>query len=102
MAKTIFDLQEYILSKVGDVNCYTQPPGDESMVYPCIIIDRDNGRAVNADNTKYIYNKSYSLTYIYYDIDDPIPDLLIELQYCSLDRHFKADNLYHSEFTIFY
>ena len=102
MAKTIFDLRDYILSKVGDVNCYIQPPGDERMKYPCIVIDRNPGRAVNADNTKYIYDKSYSLTYIYYDIDDPVVDSLMELQYCSLDRHFKADNLYHSAFTIFY
>ena len=102
MAKTIFDLREYILSKIGDIPCYIQPPGDESMEYPCVIIDRSNPRTVNADNSKYIYNKSYSLTYICYDIDDPIPDSLIELEYCSLDRNYKADNLYHSVFTIFY
>jgi hypothetical protein len=85
-----------------ECHCYIQPPGDERMEYPCIKIDRNRNSVRHANDVNYLLFKSYTITYIYYDVDDPIVDVITELPYCELDRHFKNDNLYHSVFTIYY
>jgi hypothetical protein len=103
MAKTIFDLRTMLVSILPqDCICYIQPPGDESLSYPCVMIDRNKNKIRHANNDNYLKFKDYTITYIYYDIDDPVVDTLTDLPYCELDRHFKSDNLYHSVFTIFY
>ena len=103
MARTIFDLRAMLMDVLPEgCVCYIQPPGDESMVYPCALIDRNRNSVRHADDANYLKFKNYTITYIYYDVDDPTVDVLSELPYCELDRHFKSDNLYHSVFTIFY
>ena len=103
MAKTIYDLRSMLISILPDgYRCYIQPPGEERMKYPCILIDRNRNSVSHADDANYLIFKNYTITYIYYDIDDPVVDILTDLPFCELDRNFKSDNLYHSAFTIFY
>lgn len=103
MARTIHDLRDELISLLpNDTQCYIQPPGDESMSYPCVLIDRTRPSISNANDKKYLIFKHYTLTYIYYDVDDPMVDILTNLPYCELDRHYKFENLYHSVFNIFY
>ena len=103
MARTIHDLRSMLVGILPEgYQCYIQPPGDESMTYPCILLERNRNHVSHANYANYLIFKNYTITYMYYDIDDPVVDILTELPYCELDRHFKADNLYHSVFTIFY
>lgn len=103
MAKTIHELRSMLVDILPEgCSCYIQPPGDESLTYPCVLIDRNKNSVRHANDDNYLLFKNYTITYIYYDIDDPFIDTLTALPYCELDRHFKSDNLYHSVFTIFY
>ncbi len=103
MAKTIFDLQAMLVGILPkECTCYIQPPGGEHLSYPCVLIDRNRNSIKHANDSNYLKFKNYTITYIYYDVDDPVVDILTDLPFCELDRHFKSDNLYHSVFTIFY
>ena len=102
MAKTIHDLRSLLREVDGNVTVYIQPPGDESLEYPCIIIDREPGDDRFADDSRYLHFKKYTFTYMYYDIDDVNVDKYLELPMTSLDRHFKSDNIYHTTYTIYY
>lgn len=71
------------------------------MQYPCIVYEVGAGIRTPADNTKYLYNQGYSVTFITKDPDSEIPDKILELPYCQPERQFKSENLYHWVFFIY-
>lgn len=81
---------------------YFQPPASVQLVYPCIIYQRDYATTDFADNKPYRYRKRYQVTVIDRDPDSVIPDKVAELPLCVFNRHFKADNLNHDVFQIFF
>ena len=72
------------------------------MQYPCIVYEPGAGLRTPADNKKYLYNQGYSITLITKNEDPPEVDEILELPYCSLQRPFKAENLYHWVFFIYF
>lgn len=92
-----------------NIKVYYQPPS--KLTYPCIIYDLDGVRSTKADDTLYKKDRRYVLTY-YSLTPDPITkigndeclveDVLLNLPYCSFDRHYKSDNIHHYVFTIYY
>ena len=92
-----------ILEKIlGSKNVYFQPPENIKLKYPCIVYEVGAGLRTPANNKKYLYSQGYSVTYITKDPDTNIPDDLLELQYCSYERQFKTENLYHWIFFIYF
>ena len=87
---------------LGSDNVYFQPPENIKMKYPAIVYEVGAGLRTPADNKKYLYSQGYSVTYITKDPDPDIPDKLLELEYCSFERQFKLENLYHWVFFIYY
>ena len=72
------------------------------MQFPCIVYEPGVGLRTPADNKKYLYKQGYTVTLITKNEDPPEVDDILELEYCTQERPYKADNLYHWPFFIYY
>ena len=99
--KTRLELQETLEELLGSRNVYYEPPANIKMEYPAIVYSRDNIQTRFASNKVYIGRPMYRLTVIDKKADNPVITKLLNLEYCSYDRHYKSDNLNHDTFTIY-
>lgn len=95
-------VHEMLCKTLGSENVYYQPPSDVHMSYPCIRYELDDAYGPNANNHRYLTNLRYNVTFITSDPTSEIVRYLNELTYCSLNRSYKSDNLYHYVYTLFY
>ena len=96
------NLQTILESLLGSENVYYQPPETIKMRYPAIRYNRSRMDSKYANNKKYSMMDCYELTVISRLPDDPVIKKLLQLPYCSYDRHYVADNLHHDALTIYY
>lgn len=89
---------------LGSTNVYYQPPESVKISYPCIIYELSDIPTEKADNSLYIINYRYTVTLIHRKEASELRDrLLLGLQpYCSLNKIYTADNLYHYVFDVYY
>ena len=99
---TRLELQSKLETLLGSRNVYYQPPESKKMEYPAIRYSKSNIRITHANDAKYSKNNRYELIVIAKDPDHEVIDKLLELPYCSYDRRYMADNLYHDTFTLYY
>lgn len=103
MARNRRELSPIFREILGNNNVYFQSPGQNLLKYPCIIYEfttRDNRFA-----NDHIYKDKgrYTITLICSNPDnDELIDKILELPYCSHDRRFISENLYHDVFDLFY
>ena len=91
-----------ILGK-GNENVYFQSPAPHMLKYPCIIYELNNRDTHHADDLIYKDMNRFTVTLIDRNPDNTeYVDKLLNLQYCSYDRRFIADNLYHDVFNLYY
>lgn len=102
MAKTRLMLQAQLENLLGSRNVYFSPPSGFHMNYPCIKYELVNARTDSADNINYMIQDRYSLIGIDPNPDSDIKDKLLSLPYCSSDRTYKADDLQHYVFTLYW
>ena len=95
------DLHTLLVEILGSPNVYYQAPG-ESMVYPCIKYSKTKRESTYANDAKYSNTNCYEIIVIDRMPDNLIIDKLLELPYCSYDRHYKADNLNHDVLILYY
>lgn len=81
---------------------YFQPPTNIAMVYPAIVYGLDDIETTFADNHPYRHTKRYQVTVIVRDPDSPIPDRLGALPMCLFSRHFRANNLNHYVYNLYF
>lgn len=91
-------LEELLESK----NVYFQPPESLKMNYPAIRYALKNFDRKFANNSAYFQKPCYELTLIGKNPDSEFVNKLLSLPLCAFDRSYKADNLNHWVFTIFY
>lgn len=97
------NLQTELEAVLGSRNVYFQPPETLKIQYPCIIYELSNIQTVKANNRIYINKHRYQLTIIHSDPDNTLKDgILFAFRYCSFDRVYKADNLYHYVYNLYY
>lgn len=96
------ELQALLEELMQGDKVYFQPPANVQLEFPCIIYQRDFARTEHANNRPYRYTKRYQLTFISQDPDHEITDEIAMLPLCTFERHFKAGNLNHDVFTIFF
>ena len=96
------DFHEVLKSIPGVAEVHFQPPTGLMLEYPCIVYERDREAAFPADDLKYRTLLGYSVTVIDPDPDSQIPDYVSELKYSSFADHFKADQLNHDVYRVFY
>lgn len=96
------DLQGLLEELLESRNVYYQPPESVKMQYPAIRYSKKNIQSVYANNSKYLMRDCYELIVISRTPDHPVIKKLLALPYCSYDRPYIADNLYHDVLTIYY
>lgn len=102
MANDRIDLHYILVDILGSSNVYFQPPSTVQMKYPCIVYKRDAQNEVRANNDLYQMKKRYLVTVIDKNADSSIPDKMMQLQYCTFNNHFVADNLNHDVYSLYY
>lgn len=99
---TRIELQSMLENILGSKNVYYQSPPSTGMKYPAIKYDKNRITSDYANNKKYCNKISYNLIVIDKRPDNPVIQKLLELPYCSYDRMYKSDNLYHDSLTLYY
>ena len=94
------ELQSKLEELLGSRNVYYQPPESIKMEYPAIKYSKTNIRSTYADNKAYNQRDCYELIVIDRKPDNPVIKELMELPYCSFNRHYTADNLNHDVLTL--
>lgn len=87
---------------LGSPNAYFQPPANMQMKYPAIVYVLKGIDTIRADNGVYITLPHYELTLIDKNPNSPYISKLLALPYCRFDRHYKADNLNHFTFILYF
>lgn len=100
--RTRLELQELLEELLGSGNVYYQPPESVKMEYPAIRYTKSNIESDYANNKKYLKRKRYEITVMSKRPDDPVIEKLLDLPYCTFDRHYKADNLNHDVLTLYF
>lgn len=97
------ELHEELETVLGSKNVYFQPPESKKLVYDCIVYNRANIDADQANNHNYILMNRYEVTLMYRDPDSTLPhDIMRHFKYCSNPRHVVVDNVYHDVFSVYY
>lgn len=96
------DLQSLLEELLESRNVYYQPPESVKMQYPAIRYSKKSIQSAYANNSKYLMRDCYELIVISRKPDNPVIKRLLALPYCSYDRPYIADNLYHDVLTIYY
>ena len=95
------DLQTTLQDILGSKNVYYDPPESLKISYPAIIYSKSGLTNKKADDANYHINTMYDITVIDKRPDNPVIKKLLELPYCSYDRHFVSDTLHHDTLTIY-
>ena len=96
------NLQTELETILGSRNVYFQPPSSVRMQYPAIVYSRKDIEKRSANNGVYQKLPSYEVILIDKNPDSKFVDKILELPYCSFDRHYESDNLNHDVFTLYY
>ena len=96
------DLQTILEGILGSRNVYFQPPSSVQMRYPAIVYSRKDIEKRSANDGVYQKLPSYEVILIDKNPDSKFVDKILELPYCSFDRHYESDNLNHDVFTLYF
>ena len=96
------DLQSILEEMLESRNVYYQPPESTKMQYDAIKYSKKTITSRYANNAAYSMMDCYELIVIATRPDHPVIKKLLMLPYCSFDRHYVADNLYHDVLTIYF
>lgn len=96
------NLQSLLEELLESRNVYYQPPESKKMDYPAIRYSKSKIDLKHANNRVYGMNDRYELIVISSRPDHPVIKKLLELPYCSHDRHYVSDNLNHDVLTLYY
>lgn len=102
MADRRLELHSLLQELLESDYVYYQAPESTKMSYPAIKYSKQTIRNTYANNRKYGMRDCYQLIVIAKLPDNEVIKKLLELPYCSYDRHYIADNLNHDVLTIYY
>lgn len=96
------DLHEILCGVLNSRSCYFQPPSSVRMQYPAIRYSIKDVEKRSADDIAYRKLPCYELILIDKNPDSEFIGKLLDLPYCSYDRHYESDNLNHDVFTLYF
>lgn len=96
------DLQSKLEELLGSRNVYYNPPANHQMKYNAIRYSLASPNVKHANDAKYSKFNCYELIVISWESDPEINEKLLELPYCSMGTPYKADNLNHYPFTLYW
>lgn len=95
-------LHETLCDVLGSRNVHFQPKGSSQMHYPAIVYELSGVPSLYANGGVYLTGRQYTVTAVDSDPDSPLVEKLAMLPTSRFDRHYKADNLNHWVFTLYY
>lgn len=96
-------LHEEFCNILGTRNAYYNPPESVKLKYPAIKYSRPGMNVKRANDAIYKSMNRYEVIVIDPDPDSTIGDkILTHFPMCSFDRSYKADNLNHNVYTLYY
>ena len=95
-------LQQELETLLGSSNVYFQPPSSIRMSYPAIVYELSNIDNRYADNVVYKQSTAYQVTVIDANPDSEIPGRISRFPTSRFVRTYRADNLNHWVFTLYY
>lgn len=99
---TRMELQTLLEEILRSDHVYYQPPESIKMSYPAIVYSRYDIDNQNANNHPYVLTNAYEITVIDKDPDSEVVPKIAALSGCQFDRNYKADNLNHDVFTLYF
>lgn len=96
------EFQALLEEILGSDQVYFQSPNNVAMQYPAILYVMDDADSKFADNTPYSFTHRYQVTLIHSDPDTAIRTQIAMLPMCLFNRHYRAENLNHYVFHIFF
>lgn len=96
------DLQVKLERILGSRNVYYQPPESIKINYPAIVYSRTDIDSIYANNKSYVNTNCYEIIVIDKRPNNEAIEKLLELPYCSFDRHYVSDNLHHDVLILYY
>lgn len=102
MARSRLQLHDELTAIEGVVKAYYQPDETVNLLYPCVIYKKTGRSAQFANNSVYKKLYEYKITVVDRDPDSLIPERIEDFQFCTVDRPFTSNNLYHNNFTLYY
>ena len=95
-------LHEELLT-LGASKTLFQPPPSVQLTYPAIIYTRKSTYTTNADNKTYTGQRLYLIEVIDPNPDTPLVDAILnKFQMIKHVNNFKANNLNHDVFDLYY
>ena len=99
---TRLELHAKLEEILGSKNVYYQPPESVKMEYPAIVYSKSNISIRFANDVAYSKRIRYTIIVVDRKPDNSVIDKLLELPYCTYDRHYISDNLNHDSLTLYY
>lgn len=99
--RTRSELHEALCNILGTRNVYYQPPESVKIIYPAIVYNKSSIETTRASDSAYTFNYRYDILVIDKKPDNRIIEELLKMPYCSYDRHYISDNLYHDALRIY-
>lgn len=96
------NLQTLLETLLQSDNVHYQPPSNIDMTYPAIKYSRRDIDNRFANDEVYSQMVGYEITVIDEYPDSSIVTAVSKLPTCKYDRDYKAENLNHTVFTIYY
>lgn len=96
------DLQSKLEELLDSNEVYYKPPKNTMMSYPAIRYSLKDIVLKRADDSSYTKRNRYEVIVIDKKPDNPVISKLLDLPYCSYDRQYIADNLYHDVLILYW
>ena len=96
------NLQLILEGTIGSRNVYFQPPSNLKLKYPCVVYSLNRVNTTIANDSVYKIDHSYTVTLITTNADNDIVDKIVKLPFCTFDRAYTNDGLYHYSFLLYY
>lgn len=99
---TRLELQHKLELLMGSRNVYFQPPETLKMKYPCIRYSLSQVDTKHADDLPWKHERAYNVILIDSNPDNEYVQKLLDFPKSKFGTHYRAENLNHYSFTIFY
>lgn len=95
-------LQQKLEELLGSRNVYFQPGPSVQMKYPAIVYSRNTVDTKHANDCAYNQLMRYDVILIDKNPDSEFVSKLLSFPLCGHSRTYKADNLNHDVFTLYF
>ena len=96
------DLQSKLEELLDSNEVYYKSPKNTMMRYPAIRYNLKDIVLNHADDSLYTKRNRYEVIVIDKKPDNPVISKLLDLPYCSYDRQYISDNLYHDVLILYW